>query len=117
MDGSASRQRLALSDDDAVRHDALSVLLELATSQPRARGLLAVLAQATLRDPLNIPKLVLALGPAELASWLGHFGAMLAFDAAQYGLVQAKVMKCRQKMGSLSLADPIGVAGQGWQER
>ena len=50
------------------------------------RGLLAVLAQATLRDPLNIPLLVLALGPVELASWLGHFAAMLAFDAAHHAL-------------------------------
>ena len=29
---------------------------------------------------------MLALGPAELASWLGHFGAMLAFDAAHHWL-------------------------------
>ena len=50
------------------------------------RGLLAVLAQATPRAPLSTPPLVLALGPAELASWLGHFGAMLAFDAAHHAL-------------------------------
>jgi len=52
--------------------------------QPRA--LLKVLGLATLRDPLNIPVLLFWVGAPELIEWLGHFGAMLAYDAAHYAL-------------------------------
>jgi len=45
------------------------------------RGLLAVLALATVRDPLNIPVLLFYIGPRELADWLAHVAAMLVYDA------------------------------------
>lgn len=48
--------------------------------QPRA--LLQVLAQAVVRDPLNIPLLVYHIGPEMLIDWLGHMASMFAFDLA-----------------------------------
>ena len=48
------------------------------------RGLLRVLALATVRDPLNIPVLLYHIGPAELADWLRHVAAMLAYDALHH---------------------------------
>ena len=45
-----------------------------------------VLFLATLRDPLNIPVLLWYIGPQELLEWLGHFAAMLLYDAAHHAL-------------------------------
>ncbi|KAJ8600452.1 hypothetical protein CTAYLR_001438 [Chrysophaeum taylorii] len=49
------------------------------------RGLLKVLALATLRDPINIPNLLYYIGPRELADWLRHFLAMLAGPFVRFG--------------------------------
>merc|ERR1712107_45531 len=42
--------------------------------QPRA--LLRVLLIQVWRDPLNLPTLLLSLGPGELVPWIGHFKIM-----------------------------------------
>jgi len=50
------------------------------------RQLARVLFEAVRRDPLNTPQLVYHIGPQMLADWLGHMGAMFAFDAAHHVL-------------------------------
>uniref|UniRef100_A0A7S1XVK9 Squalene monooxygenase n=3 Tax=Phaeomonas parva TaxID=124430 RepID=A0A7S1XVK9_9STRA len=52
----------------------------------RPIGLLQVLAQAMVRDPLNTPGLLYHLGPLTVLDWMGHFGAMFAYLALYKGL-------------------------------
>ena len=73
--------RLLRTNFDIMNDLGDEVMLPFMQDVVQFKGLTATLVQATVRDPLFIPQLLLHIGPVSLVDWLGHFAMMGAYTA------------------------------------